>query len=64
MHLKKMIKKKGKFFISHFVIADAIDGSYEYLERLTIENFWRYLYVITCYIYWEWKDKRIQEQKR
>jgi len=27
MHLKKVIKKENKFFIEHYIIVDAIDGS-------------------------------------
>ena len=57
MHLKKMVKEKGKFFISHYVIVDAMDGSYEYLERLTIENFWKYLPEILSYLcFWGFEE--------
>ena len=50
MHTKKIKKIKGKYFIEHFVIVDAIDGADEYLERLTILNFWKYIHEIFCYI--------------
>ena len=63
MHLKRVVKKGNKFFVSHFVIVDAIDGSYEYLEKLNIKNCWRYLHEIMGYIYWKWKDKKIQKRR-
>jgi len=52
MHLKKLIKKDNKFFIEHYVIIDAIDGSNTYYEELNLRNFWKYLFEIVCYIYW------------
>ena len=50
MHLKKITKKGNKFFIEHYVIIDAIDGSNEYCEKLTIWNCWRYLREIIHYL--------------
>lgn len=54
MHLKKVVKIGNKFFIRHFVIIDAIDGSEIYYEELkgikkgdVMSDFWRgVLYVI------------------
>jgi len=63
MHLKKLIKEDNNFFIEHYVIVDAIDGSNTYYEKLTIKNLWRYLPQIVSYIYWEWEDKRIQRRR-
>ena len=61
MHLKKVIKKGNKFFIEHFVIVDAIDGSDTYYERLTILNCWKYIHEIFCYIAWYGMDKKIKK---
>lgn len=63
MHLKKVIKKDDNFFIEHYVIVDAIDGSDTYYEELNIRNCWKYLPEIVGYIYWEWKDKKIQSRR-
>ena len=43
MHLKKLIKKNHFWYIEHYVIADAIDGSDTYYEELNIKNFWKYI---------------------
>ena len=47
MHLKKLVKKNHFWYIEHYVIVDAIDGSDKYLEELTIKNCWRYIPEIT-----------------
>ena len=43
MHLKKLVKKNHFWYIEHYVIIDAIDGSDKYLEELTIKNCWKYI---------------------
>jgi len=50
MHLKQIVKKNHFWYIEHFVIVDAIDGSDEYYEELTIKNFWKYLPEIVKYL--------------
>jgi len=50
MHLKKLIKKEGKYFIEHYVIVDAIDGTTICYEILTIKNCWKYIPEIIYYL--------------
>ncbi len=50
MHLRKIIKKENKFFIEHYVIIDAIDGSTTTYERLTVKNCIKYLPQIIRYL--------------
>lgn len=50
MHLKKVVEKEGKFFIEHYVIVDAIDGSDTYYEKLTVKNCIKYFPQIIYYL--------------
>jgi len=50
MHLKKVIKKENKFFIEHYIIVDAIDGSTTTYEELHVGNYIKYLPQIIRYL--------------
>jgi len=58
MHLKKLITKEGKFFIRHYEIADAIDGSNTRYEELTIRNCRKYFPEIMRYLLEHSKEGR------
>jgi hypothetical protein len=51
MHLKKVVKKEGKFFIENYVIVDAIDGSDTYYEGLNWMNCWKFFPEILVYLW-------------
>jgi len=50
MHLKKVIKKENKFFIEHYIIVDAINGSTTTYEELYVGNYMKYFPQIICYL--------------
>jgi hypothetical protein len=50
MHLKKVVKKEGKFFIEHYIIVDAVDGSDTYYEGLNWMNCWKFFPEILGYL--------------
>ena len=50
MHLKKIIEKDNKFFIEHFEIVDAIDGSNTRYEELHVGNYMKYFPQIIHYL--------------
>jgi len=60
LHLKKVVRRKGKFFTEHYIIVDAIDGSTTTYEELHVKNYVKYLPQIIRYLLEHTKGGRIK----